>query len=156
MKTLTKEQAVTFVKNQGLIDTLLIGSRTRPIYLEDLLLLFVESLQEDKDEKAITEFNLYDLFYDLQMNAYDIDFNGYHNKEANQIIRKHFEQFANQPKVSDEDIEKWAIGLANIRWPGMMQFTDEWHNEKNILIKGAKAHRDGQIPPAKVNSINLN
>jgi len=34
-----------------------------------------------------------EIFEDLYENAYDIDFHGYHYKEANQIIRKHIEEF---------------------------------------------------------------
>jgi len=65
--------------------------------------------QEDKDEKAIAEFDLMDLFNDLGKNAYNAEYHNYHFKEANQIIRKHFEQFASQfqqeDKISDEDID---------------------------------------------------
>jgi hypothetical protein len=42
----------------------------------------------------MAEENLKKIYDELYENAYDIDFHGYHYKEANQIIRKHFEAYA--------------------------------------------------------------
>jgi hypothetical protein len=48
-------------------------------------------------------------------------------------------------KPTDEEIEKWAVSMANLKTPKSMRFTDEWHQYKNSLVVGAKALRDGLI-----------
>ena len=81
---------------------------------EDLFeLINVSQFQEqpitvtDEDEKAITEFDLTDLFDDLEKNAYNAEYHNYNYKQANQIIRKHFEALSlKAQKPSDEDIWK--------------------------------------------------
>ncbi|TRZ80537.1 hypothetical protein D4R86_04255 [bacterium] len=61
-------------------------------------------MKSDEIEKGIAEFDLMDLFDDLQKNAYNAEYHNYHFKEANQIIRKHFEaRFASQAKITDEE-----------------------------------------------------
>lgn len=47
---------------------------------------------------------LQDLFNDLQMNAYNKDYHTYYYKDANQIIRKHFELHQKQIKLKPEDV----------------------------------------------------
>lgn len=49
-----------------------------------------------------TSKELQNLFDDLQMNAYNSDYHTYYYKDANQIIRKHFERFEKQVKVEPE------------------------------------------------------
>ena len=86
---------------------------------EDLFeLINVSQFQEqsiivtDEDEKAITEFDLTDLFDDLEKNAYNAEYHNYNYKQANQIIRKHFEalslkaQKAQPENKGKETIEK--------------------------------------------------
>lgn len=53
-----------------------------------------------------TSKELQNLFDDLQMNAYNSDYHTYYYKDANQIIRKHFERFEKQVKVEPEVIKK--------------------------------------------------
>jgi len=67
-----------------------------------------EEPQEAEIEKGIIEFALTDLFNDLQKNAYNFEYHNYHYKEANQIIRKHFEAMEQYHKAQmREEIIKW-------------------------------------------------
>jgi len=52
------------------------------------------------DDIEIEDY-LNEIFNDLQENAYDLDFHGYHYKQANQIIRKYFEEYASQFKLEN-------------------------------------------------------
>uniref|UniRef100_A0A6M3LWS0 Uncharacterized protein n=1 Tax=viral metagenome TaxID=1070528 RepID=A0A6M3LWS0_9ZZZZ len=85
------------------------------------------------------------IFDELEKKSYDIDFHGYHYKEANQIIRHFFEILIDKSKlaeVTDEDIEKWAtdyldrLNLSSI-------ITREVAFES--LLFSAKAMREGFI-----------
>jgi len=42
-------------------------------------------------ELPLIEKMLKEIFDELEKDAYDVDFHGYHYKQANQIIRKYFE-----------------------------------------------------------------
>jgi hypothetical protein len=71
----------------------------------------------DEDEKAITEFDLTDLFDDLEKNAYNAEYHNYNYKQANQIIRKHFEALslkAQKAQPEDKpDISKYPNQFQN-------------------------------------------
>ena len=114
----------------------------------ELLALQGEPTKDMLDEKAIVEFDLNDLFDDLQNNAYNVEYHNYYYKEANQIIRKHFEAHFNKD-IPDDMIEKWADNevklLKDIRRP-----TFDLANTIIIcfragLREGAKAMRDGTM-----------
>ena len=94
----------------------------------------------EETEKGIIEFMLTDLFNDLQKNAYNFEYHNYHYKEANQIIRKHWEQYHKEQSVSDEMIEDEKK---------MTEKEQDIFGIKSImkggLIQGAKAMRDGKI-----------
>ena len=111
---------------------------------------------DDQIDDIEREDYLNEVFRDLQLNAYDVDFHGYHFKQANQIIRKYFENFASQfqkPVMSDEDIEKWVEheikmpnGKMEQRFIPLLDFVNA------IVIcyraglrEGAKAVRNGKI-----------
>jgi alpha-ketoglutarate-dependent taurine dioxygenase len=56
--------------------------------------------------KHKTTKELKDLFDDLEMNAYNRDYHTYYYKDANQIVRKHFERLQKQVSVEPEVIKK--------------------------------------------------
>lgn len=65
-----------------------------------------EEILDSQIDKIEIEDYLNMIFNDLQKNAYDYDFHGYHFKEANQLIRKYFEAYAQQfqkPLPTSED-----------------------------------------------------
>jgi hypothetical protein len=93
-------------------------------------------LQESLKPVSPAEEEINNLFNDLLQYAYNVDSHNYCYKKANQIIRKHFEEFASQLKqsdVTDEDIEKWV--------------DDNYISilSKEKAAEGAKAMRDGKI-----------
>ena len=56
----------------------------------------------------LIEKMLKEIFDELEKDAYDVDFHGYHYKQANQIIRKYFEILIKPVELpSDEELEKW-------------------------------------------------
>ena len=112
---------------------------------------------DDQIDDIEREDYLNEVFRDLQLNAYDVDFHGYHFKQANQIIRKYFENFASQfqkPVPSDEDIEKWVeheIKMPNGKTE--QQFISAFAFYESIIIcyraglrEGTKAMQNGKIP----------
>jgi len=88
------------------------------------------------------------IFNDLQKNAYDLDFHGYHYKQANQIIREYFEEYASQFQklagITDEEIELFAdnyVGKETKPIEGDV-YNAYFQGKRNGVIEGIKAMRD--------------
>ena len=60
-----------------------------------------------------TEDKLQHLYNDLQNNAYNVEFHNYHYKEANQILRKHFERIAPPQGIKNKIFRaiKWVVKI---------------------------------------------
>lgn len=134
-----------------------------------------QPVTDEEFKKGIAEFDLNDLFDDLQKNAYNAEYHNYYYKEANQIIRKHFELKYASLKQPVTDVHGFADRLDEIFDQGMptkAQIIDAFNkfSGRRIVVSdeeieewaekttdnnramsfgkevGAKAMRDGLIP----------
>jgi len=87
--------------------------------------------QIKQKESKCAEDELKSIFADLWDNAYDPEYHHYEFKQVNQIIRKHFEQYAQQPQKVEQD-EEISYPLRFIKWVLYQRIyiyngrTDEW------------------------------